>query len=318
MRKNIIAAVVVTYNRCQLLLRCLNAICNQDYKPQKVFVIDNASTDDTPKVIECKGYLDGNINEIDFEYIRLTENIGGAGGFYTGMKKAFEEGVFEAVWMMDDDGCPKENCLKLLVEQLKDYDYIAPIVLSDKDHTTSASYPQYDYGYFKSQAKQGIIRDMASPFNGILYSCRLIEEIGYPKKELFIWGDELDYHQRAEAVGYHPITVIDAIHYHPINLQTNIVFENKHLTITNSRWRLYCFLRNRVYLTRKKHGFVRAAKRCAQFLWSYKRLFDAYPTMITMKPMLYDSYWCGLFGVFSHLKRYKDAGADKIWDVMPE
>ena len=42
-----IAAVVVTYNRKEQLLDCLNAIAHQTFKPAKVFIIDNASSDGT-------------------------------------------------------------------------------------------------------------------------------------------------------------------------------------------------------------------------------------------------------------------------------
>ena len=40
-----IAAVVVTYNRKILLGSCLQAIENQTRKPDHLFLVDNASTD---------------------------------------------------------------------------------------------------------------------------------------------------------------------------------------------------------------------------------------------------------------------------------
>ena len=42
-----IVAVVVTYNRKELLLECIQAILNQTYKLEKVIVIDNNSNDGT-------------------------------------------------------------------------------------------------------------------------------------------------------------------------------------------------------------------------------------------------------------------------------
>ncbi len=41
--KSKIAAIVVTYNRKELLAVCMDAILHQEYKPHSVFVIDNAS-----------------------------------------------------------------------------------------------------------------------------------------------------------------------------------------------------------------------------------------------------------------------------------
>lgn len=46
-----IAAIIVTYNRKQLLSLCLNAIANQSVNPVAAYVIDNASTDGTDEWI---------------------------------------------------------------------------------------------------------------------------------------------------------------------------------------------------------------------------------------------------------------------------
>ena len=35
------------------------------------------------------------------------------------------------------------------------------------------------------------------------------------KKEMFIWGDEMEYMERLRVNGYKPATVVKAIHYHP-------------------------------------------------------------------------------------------------------
>ncbi len=45
-----VAAVIATYNRANLLLRCLDAINNQTVRPQIIYVVNNASTDNT---MEC-------------------------------------------------------------------------------------------------------------------------------------------------------------------------------------------------------------------------------------------------------------------------
>ena len=59
-------------------------------------MVDNASTDDTEKVLAA--YADRPTVSIE----RLTENTGGAGGFSRGMSLAYERGA-DFVWIMDDD-----------------------------------------------------------------------------------------------------------------------------------------------------------------------------------------------------------------------
>ena len=46
--KEKIAAVVVTYNRKELLFQCLDALLKQTYPLDAIYIIDNASTDGTP------------------------------------------------------------------------------------------------------------------------------------------------------------------------------------------------------------------------------------------------------------------------------
>lgn len=44
---NRVAAVVVTYNRCELLMQCLERILHQENASCDILVVDNASTDGT-------------------------------------------------------------------------------------------------------------------------------------------------------------------------------------------------------------------------------------------------------------------------------
>ena len=52
-----VAAVVVTYNRKQLLKECIEALLAQKAKHLRIFIIDNASTDGTEEYV--KGLIDG-------------------------------------------------------------------------------------------------------------------------------------------------------------------------------------------------------------------------------------------------------------------
>ena len=107
MNKETICAVVVTYNRKNLLLECLDGIRKQTRPVDAIYIIDNASTDGTPEILKGNGYIpelpplnllepyeiehqvnnlvDG--NSIKIFYVRMHENTGGAGGFYEGVKR---------------------------------------------------------------------------------------------------------------------------------------------------------------------------------------------------------------------------------------
>ena len=101
-----ICCVVVTYNRKKLLLECINALQNQTYKLSKIIIIDNNSNDGTEKYLYENGVFESDI--IDYQY--QSKNLGGAGGFYQGIRKSLQE-HYDWVWIMDDDTIPTENAL---------------------------------------------------------------------------------------------------------------------------------------------------------------------------------------------------------------
>ena len=296
-----IACVVVTYNRKHLLKRCLDAICTQTFKPTSVYITDNASTDGTLDSVKEWGFYNCSRDGIKYKYILNSKNEGGAGGFYLGMKTAFEEGI-DGVWVMDDDGVPNTDCLWQLQRLLSKRDYIAPIVLSDEDHESCSFTEKHEsYAEFKQKAVDGLVENWASPFNGILYSSSLIHKIGLPNKEMFIWGDETNYHYRALNQGIIPVTVVNAIHYHPLNKQTFIYYKGLGSVLEiETGWKIYCYLRNATYNTiyydksiSKIHRFFRASRLMVTYLWHFSKKCE-----FTKIEMVMRAYLSGIFRNF--------------------
>ena len=80
-----LAAVVVTYNRLSLLKKNIEALQKQKLKiNMDILIIDNASTDGTGKYIK-------ELKNKKIQYFNTGKNIGGAGGFNYGIRKAVEE-----------------------------------------------------------------------------------------------------------------------------------------------------------------------------------------------------------------------------------
>jgi len=101
-----VAAVVVTYNRRDLLLESLAAVLAQTRAPDKVIVVDNASEDGTAAAVRDR-----------FPSVHLAElrrNSGGAGGFAGGMALALADGA-DLIWLMDDDTVPEPGALSALL-----------------------------------------------------------------------------------------------------------------------------------------------------------------------------------------------------------
>ena len=210
---NVVLAVVVTFNRLDELKVCVAALKSQSYGSLNILVVNNGSTDGT------KEWLTQQSDVI----VINQENLGGAGGFYTGMKYMYDNG-YEWLVMMDDDGIPDKNEIKNLIQS---YDKVVSAVgkevilnalVADKDDKDYTAF-LWARGSRRTTKitelqKEQFFNDI-HPFNGTLVKRSVIEKIGMIKKEMFIWGDEKEYMARAIHNGIGLYTVPAAIHYHP-------------------------------------------------------------------------------------------------------
>ena len=300
---NKIACVIVTYNRKDDLLICLRAVLGQSELPSSVYIVDNASTDGTGEMLAEMGYMgNGDTMPADPElhYLRMNENIGGAGGFYEGMKAAYNAGA-EAIWVMDDDGVPEATCLEAMRPHLSNYDYIAPMVIDVKDHSRLAFEYCGEKQEFMQRAVDGLVQGVACPFNGILYSRRLVETIGFPKKEMFIWGDEENYNMRALKAGFRPVTVVAAVHRHPANRVMTAPSLLGPIDISQQMWRSYCRYRNAMYNHRDEMTLLGKTYVFINHVWYY--LFVKHSLGWTF--CYINAFIDGLRGDFTRLNRYK-------------
>lgn len=299
-----IACVIVTYNRKNLLKNCLNAVSKQSFKPVSVYILDNASTDGTIESVKEWGYYNTEKNNISFKYILNDKNEGSSGGQYLGMKTAFEDDEYDGIWVMDDDGVPDQDCLKLLVNYLPSRDYISPFVRSIENPDLEFGIKQEKCSSIIARHPEGIVEGAADPFNGILYSARLIRKIGYPKRDMFIWGDETNYHYRAIRAGMPPIMILFAKHYHPASRQRNFVYNGRDYSDINVDWKLYCYLRNKWYnrlifsRNKVKASFSALYEACLYYN-SYKKFKH-----MNEGHLIIDALCCAFLGKFDGLKKY--------------
>jgi rhamnopyranosyl-N-acetylglucosaminyl-diphospho-decaprenol beta-1,3/1,4-galactofuranosyltransferase len=233
-----VIAVVVTYNRQKLLSECISALRSQTRPVDQILVINNGSNDNTENWLQ---------QQKDIEFITQA-NVGSGGGFNTGIKLAYEKG-FDWIWLMDDDGYPKEDALEQLLENDSEELCLRNCAVINKKDKKSFVWKT---GNYKSidEVKDSIIKNFAHPFNGTLLHKKIIEKVGLPKKELFIWGDETEYYYRI--INKHKIpfyTKTNSIHYHPVS-----AYSFKNDWNYNNNWKMYYYVRNRFYILKSKHS----------------------------------------------------------------
>jgi len=187
------AIVIVTYNRSHLLDRLLTSIQTMDPAPGHLVIIDNASADNTHEIVQK--HADNLDAEVVYE--KLPTNTGGAGGFHTGVKKAYELGA-SWIWMMDDDvevisdglGKMGKWAERFQVIQGRRYDYDG-----------SEFYWQYRISdrlaipipFAPSDFDATGYREMNSGcFEGMFIHRDVVRRIGLPDPRFFIyWDDQL-------------------------------------------------------------------------------------------------------------------------------
>lgn len=252
-----VAAVVVTYNRKSLLIACLKSLLAQSRSIQKIIVVDNASTDGTRAMLEAEGYLQNPV----IDYVALETNTGGAGGFHAGAARAYESG-YDWIWLMDDDAQPDSETLASLLAKATEQGIsaICPIIVGADNLVQAYHHKNFDalgreVNLFKMGTKfeaiaPELLRETANAFVGPLIHRRVMDKVGLPVKEYFIWGDDTDYTLRiGRAFDLHVFTGA-AIRHHDGNYGFKKALERAQY------WKVYYAVRNTLWIRRRHFGIL--------------------------------------------------------------
>ena len=237
-----ICAVVVTHDRRELLRECLAALQGQTRRCDEILVIDNASSDGTGEMLAA-----------DFPAVnvrRLDTNEGGAGGFYEGMRGAYDGG-FDWLWVMDDDTIPTPTALERLLEGRDTASRLgeAPVALASKVvwtdgrlHPMNGARPALRRmeGLVEG-ASQGLLLLRSASFVSLLVHRGAIERFGLPIKRYFIWTDDIEFTARILRWESGYLVPTSVVHHKTATA---------HTTAEGSRERFFYYVRNSLYMTR--------------------------------------------------------------------
>lgn len=244
--KQCYVAVVVTYNRRELLTEAIESLLQQTVSPQKILVINNAATDGTEALFEGSGRF---ANEPMVEQIKMSSNLGGAGGFARGVALAQK---IDTDWisLSDDDAIFADDYFERLLQsadETPDVDgFAGQVILPDGriqvdqrqiirnwDRLKTYSVPEKDY-------RREMVSIDAFTFCGAFVKRALIQKIGVPDADFFIWGDDIEYSLRIRAHSQiQLVTAAKLIHKTKV---PSIDFASQY----QPDWREYYGLRNHV------------------------------------------------------------------------
>lgn len=251
MNRQSVTAIVVTYNRLNLLKECIDALKKQTRIVDRILIINNNSTDGTTEFLE-------KIHGGSVVICNLTKNIGGAAGFSYGVEKAFNLGT-DYVWIMDDDTIPDVNALEVLVnkaQELKnDFGFLCSNVRWKDGSPTNI--PSVGPKWTDKSLKQ-LIQVKTATFVSVLVPAEVIKKLGIPTAKLFIWGDDTEYTTRISSkyACYFAIGS-SVLHKSKTNLSDTTIINDS----AKDRLQRYFYMyRNLIYIAKKYHGSKEVAK----------------------------------------------------------
>ena len=272
-----VGIVVVTYNRLALLKEAIDSLRNQTYLNRDIVVVNNGSTDGTLEWLNSQKDL----------IIITQQNLGGAGGFFTGMKYVAEHN-YDYCWIMDDDVVCHSDALQELVSAYNKKPNIGfvcskvigingcPMNTPTVDDRPSSN----GDADFTDLITESMIKVKTATFVSVLCSVKTIKEVGLPYKEFFIWGDDTEYTNRI-SLHHECYMVCKSVVVHKRAIQGPLFFE----TETNPlRQKMYFYMMrndafiefkyNKLYLNRRMRFryYVRQYKYALSLLLHGRRL----------------------------------------------
>jgi len=226
--------VVLTHNRPNLLKRCLESL---EVQPQieEICIVDNASSEDTLRLLREKKIIKGNIpkeqscymyiekNKVDskrYTYIRLSNNIGSA-AFSKALSFLITESEYDYFYLLDDDAYVGKDCFREWNKYFYQDDAIASLKVSEEDNEIMIGHLGFvDKNRFFPVKNLDTEVDFPeyvtfSSNVGFAISRNLINSIGFQREDFFIRGDDCEYCFRMSERGKKIRLLPSSIIYHP-------------------------------------------------------------------------------------------------------
>lgn len=260
-----ILAYITAYEDYPSLIKCINAIQNQSFPVDKIFIVDNSHAQ--LPILENTG------NIIIKHY---PENLGIGGG----LQKAFDFAYtkeYDFLWTFDQDSVPTSDCLQILInkyQHLTQNEYkigiIAPhpVDIRTKSSVDVAVFKKFRFVGCDYNTDDDFFECDAPITSGSLISLAAAKTISPLLVDLFIDGIDLDYGMKLKQKGFRNFIVTTAILDHNFGNPTTVKFLQQERNIhLYSPLRYYYICRNHTYLEIR---YAQGWNRLLSFLWRIK------------------------------------------------
>lgn len=237
-----VVVVVVTWNRKNDLIECIESLKKITYSNYEMIIVDNGSTDGTAGLV-IDSYP-------GIECIETGSNLGFSAGNNVGIKRAIEKGADYLLLLNDDtvvdprfldelvDGCEKDAQVGIAGPKIYCFDDPKRLwAAADLKNIGKLDEGQED----KTEEVTFVV--------GCAWLIRkdAIDRIGLLDEDLFLYGEEDEYCARAEYAGYKMLFLPRSVIWHKANVQC------EHL----KPYQVYYNCRNSLLVRRKKFNGLR-------------------------------------------------------------
>lgn len=256
--KKRITAIIVTYNRLEKLKKTVKIISKENFT--RIIIVNNGSVDGTAEWLES-------LNLKNLYIVNEIKNHGGAAGFAKGIEVASRDRSCSWIVCFDDDAWPSSDALKKFdaLQLNLDDAAVAAAVYYPSGNICQMNRPGINYAgsfmalvirLFKGKVsfaiedyfyknRQCVYVDYSS-FVGLFLNIKLLHNasLGYPRKEFFIYGDDVEYTWRIRKLGFKILFCPEIKFIHDCSGGDKNI----------SSWRIYYMIRNQILFYRTISG----------------------------------------------------------------
>ena len=219
-----VAVIILNWNGYNDTFECIKSLESLDYNNFHVFLVDNASTDDSYEKLMSD--IESNTFQVNITCIQSGANLGCAGGNNVAIKEAFEAG-YDYYWMLNNDTIVDPKALSTLVEVIDGDPKIG--IVGSKVYFAGTNLLWYAGGdvnpYTGNSWQFGYCEEDKGQYDEIkevnfiagcsmLFRKKLIEENGLLEEDYFLMYEDTDWNVKAKKGGWKLVYTPHSIIHH--------------------------------------------------------------------------------------------------------
>lgn len=211
-----IGVVICNYNKKGYVLQCIQAVLESTITDYDIYVVDNASTDGSVRAIQEK--YGSAVSVICNE-----TNLGGSGGFNTGLRLVIDKG-YPYICCLDNDALLDENALAKMRDFLQKNKKVGMVgakifhmhdpsriqqfglKIDFEKYQTSSFY----YDEIENETIPEVMYCDTVPACAVMLPLEVVKEVGVMPEDNFIYWDDTEWGYLVKQAGYQVAAIASA------------------------------------------------------------------------------------------------------------